>query len=144
MDIGRQGSKANRWSRTAAQQSLGILYFQPAAEPQVRTLGGAHRQPGKRILSQAPGSKSNLLVVLIGCFGCQLQLLIHLLQKFLSFLGVALHVPLIGLLRGKYLLVSLVRKPLRRGEVRVVMRIDVLHGRLSQDDSPAEQRESRG
>lgn len=51
---------------------------------------------------------------------CRLfQLIVRLFQQILRFLSMALHVPLVRLLRGDDFLISLLAQPLRRRKIRV-------------------------
>jgi hypothetical protein len=59
-----------------------------------------------------------------------LQLVVGLVEQGLGLRGVALHIPLIGLLRGNYFLPGLLAQPLCGCEVGMTRRIDILLGVL--------------
>ena len=58
------------------------------------------------------------MVVVCGFRG-HFEFVIHLIEKFLGLGRVAVHVPLVGLLRGGNFFPGLARKVLRRGKVRM-------------------------
>ena len=63
-----------------------------------------------------PQADGKLLVAICG-FGRELQLFVHLVQKVLGLLGVALHIPFIGFLcRGDFF-IGLMAEPLRGRDV---------------------------
>lgn len=70
------------------------------------------------------------LVIFVGRFGCRLQLLVGLIQKFLGMSSVALHVEFIGLLRGADLFKGLLGESLRCGQVRMPRPANVPFGSL--------------
>lgn len=66
-----------------------------------------------------------LFRVLVRRLGCLLQLVVDLVEKLFRLLRVALHIPLIGLLRGDNLLISLLAKTLRGGDIWMARRGDI-------------------
>ena len=76
-----------------------------------------------------------LAFVLVGCLSRLLQLVVDLVQQILGFLGVALQVPLIGLLGGDDFRVSLGAQSLGGREVRMASGRDVIFGALGNGDA---------
>jgi hypothetical protein len=64
---------------------------------------------------------------------------IHLVEKVFSSLRVAVHIEFIGSLRLEYSLKSLARKALRRSQVWVTARVDVIDGALCRHRSAQSQ-----
>ena len=78
---------------------------------------------------------------------CGLRLLLpssfvtRLIPQVFSFLGVALHIPFIGLLTSHDLVKSLMTEPLRSGKIRMAASADISrrslpHGNRSEQDYP--------
>ncbi len=84
-----------------------------------------------------------LLVILIGRFGRQLQLLVRLIEQVLGLRRVALHVPLIVLLRGHDLLICLFAESLRRSQIGMMVGVDVLRRLLRDDYARAKHRSAQ-
>jgi hypothetical protein len=76
-----------------------------------------------------------LPVVVVGGLGGLLELVVGLIEEVLSFGGVAVHVPFVGLLGGSDLLPGLRAEALGCGEIRVTVRVDVVLRHLSADDA---------
>ena len=73
--------------------------------------------------------------------GREFQLLVRLVQQILGLLSVAIHVPLIGLLRVQNLLPGLVAQSLRGSQIRVAAGRNVLR-RFLRDGARSDQEQS--
>lgn len=64
-------------------------------------------------------------MVLVCRFRREFQLPIRLVEQVLRVRGMSLHVPFIGLLRSRDLVIGLFRQPLCRGNVRMLIGINI-------------------
>jgi hypothetical protein len=82
-------------------------------------------------------SVRRLFVVVVGGFGGFLELAVGLVEQVFGLLGVAVHIPLVGLLGFADLVESLIAEALGSGEVGVLVRVDVLDRHLLSEDETA-------
>ena len=87
--------------------------------------------------------KDCALFVPVGGLRSLLQFVVHLVQKFLGLLRVALHIPLVGLLCVHDSLISLRAQPLRRRQVRVAARGNILRRPLGKGQTSEQEEGSQ-
>src|SRR5271169_6647915 len=71
----------------------------------------------------------------VGSFGGQFQFFVNLVEQILGFSSVALHVPLVGLLRSANLFPSLLREVLSGCEIGMLLAADIVHRLLGQGNA---------